>query len=141
MVILSKASKPDNFESDNSLKLSFTNIWGLRSNFVGCESFLQSNSPDVLALCETNLDGSIDSGNFFVRGYLPLIWKDFSTHTHGLVVYVKEGLPFAWQLCNTRKLCRLLLMFLSSFTSFSILLLFALLITFFFVQSFWLYFI
>ena len=47
-----------------------------------------------LALCETNLDGSIDSGNFSVRGYLPLIRKDSSTHMHGLTVYVKEGLPF-----------------------------------------------
>ena len=77
MAILSKACKPDNFESHNSLKLSFTNIGGLRSNFVNCESFfLESNSPDILALCETNLDDSIDSGNLFVRGYLPLIQKD-----------------------------------------------------------------
>ena len=95
---MSKVCKPDNFESHNSLKLSFTNIRGLRSNFVDCESFLESNSPDVLALCETNLDHSIDSGNFSVRGYLPLIRKDSSTHMHGLGVYVKEGLPFAWDL-------------------------------------------
>ena len=95
MAILSKVCKPDNFESHNSLKLSFTNIRGLRSNFVDCESFLESNSPDILALCETNLDDSIDSGNFSVRGYLPLIRKDSSTHMHGLAVYVKEGLPFA----------------------------------------------
>ena len=95
MAILSKACKPDNFESHNSLKLSFTNIRGLRSNFVDCESFLESNSPDILALCETNLDDSIDSDNFSVRGYLPLIRKDSSTHMHGLAVYVKEGLPFA----------------------------------------------
>ena len=95
MAILSKARKPDNFESHDSLKLSFTNIRGLRSNFVDCESFLESNSPDILALCETNLDDSVDSGNFSVRGYLPLIRKDSSTHMHGLAVYVKEGLPFA----------------------------------------------
>ena len=95
MAILSKACKPDNFESHNSLKLSFANIRGLRSNFVDCESFLESNSPDILALCETNLDDSIDSGNFSVRGYLPLIRKDSSTQMHGLAVYVKEGLPFA----------------------------------------------
>ena len=95
MAILSKACKPDNFESYNSLKLSFTNIRGLRSNFVDCESFLESNSPDILALCETNLDDSIDSGNFCVRGYLPLIRKDSGTHIHGLRVYVEEGLPFA----------------------------------------------
>ena len=95
MAILSKACKRDNSESHNSPKLSFTNIRGLRSNFVDCESFLESNSPDILALCETNLDDSIDSGNFSVRGYLPLIRKDSSTHMHGLAVYVKEGLPFA----------------------------------------------
>ena len=95
MAILSKVCKPDNFESHNSLKLSFTNIWGLRSNFVDCESFLESNSPDILALCETNLDDSIYSDNFSVTGYLPLIRKDSGTHMHGLAVYVKEGLPFA----------------------------------------------
>ena len=65
MTILSKESKPDNFESRNSLKLNFANIRGLLSNFVGCESFLESNSPDILAYCETNLDDSIDSGNIF----------------------------------------------------------------------------
>ena len=95
MVILSKACKPDNFESHNSLKLSFTNIPHLHSSFVDCESFLESNSPDILALCGTNLDGSIDSSNFSVRDYLLLIRKDSSTHMHGLAVYVKEGLPFA----------------------------------------------
>ena len=98
MAILSKACKPDNFELHKSLKLSLTNIQGLRSNFVDCESFLESNSPDILALCETNLDDSIDSGNFSVRGYLPLIQKDSSIHMHGLTVYVKKGLSFAWDL-------------------------------------------
>ena len=95
MAILSKACKPDNFESHNSLKLSFTNIRGLRSNFVDCESFLESNSPDILALCDTNLDDSIDSGSFSVRGYLPLIRKDSSTLMHGIAVYVMGRPPFA----------------------------------------------
>ena len=98
MVILSKACKPDNFELLNSLKLSFTTTQVLCSNFVDCKSFLESHSPDILALCETNLDDSVDSGNFSVRGYLPLIRKDSSTHMHGLIVYVKEGLAFAWDL-------------------------------------------
>ena len=95
MAILLKAFKPHNFESRNSLKLSFTNIGGVRLNFVKCESFLESNSPENLALCETNLDDSINSGSFFVRGYLPLIRKYSSTHMHGVAVYVKEGIPFA----------------------------------------------
>ena len=74
------------------------NISGLRLNFVDCESFLESNSLDILALCETNVDDSIDSGNFSVRGYLPSIRKDSGTRMDGLAVYVKEGLPFACDL-------------------------------------------
>ena len=95
MAILSKACKPDNFESHNSLKLSFMNICGLYSNFVDSKSFLESSSPDILALYEANLNDSIDSGNFSARGYLPLIQKDSSTHWDGLIVNVKKGLPFA----------------------------------------------
>ena len=61
---------------------------------------LKSNSPDILALYKTNLDDSIDSGNFSVRGYLPLIRKDSVTHVHGLAVHAKEGLPFAQDLSH-----------------------------------------
>ena len=98
MAILSKACKPDNFESHNSLKRSFTNIRGLRLNFFDCEPYLGSNSPDILALFETILGDSFNSNDFFVRGYLPLIRKDFSTHMHSLAVYVNEGLSFEWDL-------------------------------------------
>ena len=74
MAILSKGCKPDKFEPHNSAKLSFVNIRGLPSNFVEeCDSFLESNSPDILALYETNLDDSSDFGHFSVRDYLPLI--------------------------------------------------------------------
>ena len=75
MALLSKGCKPDNFQPHNSLKLSFTNIWGLDLIFFRLESFLKSNSPDILALYETNLDNSSDSGNFSVRVYLPLCEK------------------------------------------------------------------
>ena len=63
MAILSKGCKPGNFEPHSFLKLSFTNIWGLHSNFVVCESFFESNSPDIIALREINLDDSNDSAN------------------------------------------------------------------------------
>ena len=52
----------------------------------------------LIMLSETNLDGSINSGNFSVTGYLPLIRKDSITHMHGLAVYGKDVLPFAWGL-------------------------------------------
>ena len=70
MAISSKACKPDNFELFNFLKLSFVIIRGLSSNFVDCEYFLELNSLDILDLYETNLDGSVDSGNFSVKGFL-----------------------------------------------------------------------
>ena len=70
----------------------------MRPSFKFCECFLESNSPEILALCETNLDDPIDSGSFSVRVYLPLIWKDSTTHLHGLEVYIKEELPFAHNL-------------------------------------------
>ena len=47
MALLSKAYTSDNFESHNFLKLSFTKIRGLRSNFVDCESLLEPNSSDI----------------------------------------------------------------------------------------------
>ena len=73
------------------LDIKITNIWGFPSNFIESEIFVESNLPDVLAPYETNLDDSIDSENFSVRGYLPLIWRDSVTHMHGLTVYLKDG--------------------------------------------------
>ena len=122
----------------NRTNLSFMNVWGVRSNFVDCESFLESNSPDILALCETNLDDSNDSGNFPVRGYLPLIQKDSSTHMHCLAV---GRISFCTGFIS-RKLYRFLLIFSTGFTSLRSLIHFPLSITFFiFMHSFWFYFI
>ena len=123
MAISSKGCLPDNFEPDNSLELSFTNIRSLCLNFVECDSFLESNSPDILAICEANVDDLIDSGNFSERGYLPLIRKDYITHMHDLAVYVKEGLPFVWDLplenSTDSYLCLDCLYFTQCLTSFS----------------------
>ena len=121
-----------NTNSHNSLKLSFTNIQGLHSNFVECESFLESNSPNILALCETNLDESIDSGNFFEglssfnpkRFYYSYVWSCSS----------REGRTSFCTGLISRKLYRFVLMFLTSITSLNVLLLFPLLITFFVVM-------
>ena len=77
------------------MTLSFTNVTGLCLNFVECDSFLESNPPDTVAISETHVDDLIDSGNFSMTDYLPLIQKNSITHMHGIAVYVKEGLPFA----------------------------------------------
>ena len=67
----------DNFKSQNSLKFSFPSIRGRRSNFIGSEFLLESNSPGVC------------SNNFSVRNYRLLIWKD--SLMPALAVYVKEN--------------------------------------------------
>ena len=48
MAILLKGYKADNIEPHNSLKLSFTNVRSLRSNFVEWESFLESLNMQIL---------------------------------------------------------------------------------------------
>ena len=59
-----KSVKPDNFESHDSQKRNFTKVQGLHLNFAECESFLESNSPDILDLCGANLDDSRIQFNF-----------------------------------------------------------------------------
>ena len=101
MSILSKGCKPDHFEPHNSLKLSFTNIRCLCSNFVECGSFLESNSLVILALCETNLDDSKLILWISLWGFI-FLFEGLSSYSitdmHVLAVYVKKGLPFAQDL-------------------------------------------
>ena len=66
-----------------------------------CEAWHDTYNEEylnLLALCERILYDSIDSANFSLIDYLLLIRNDFIIHMHGLAVYVKEGLPFAWDL-------------------------------------------
>ena len=86
MAILSKLYKPG-----NPLKLIFITLGGVHcSNFVGCQSFFESNSPNFFALYEKNLEDWC----FSVRGYFSLIQKDSVNHLHVFTVYAKEGVPF-----------------------------------------------
>ena len=73
MAIISTVSKPDNKDLDYSLKVIFDNIIGLCASFVGCKSFLQSDSSYILALFTANLNDSIDYDNFCVKDHLLLI--------------------------------------------------------------------
>ena len=116
-------------ESQNSLELSFTNIWGLHSNFVERESFLESKSPDILA---PNLDGSIDSGNFSVT-FILLWFKK-------ILLLLCIVLQFMWR--KDSLLHRTYLWKTLQILTFSILLLVPLSITFFiFMHGLWFCFI
>ena len=62
-------NKPDNFEWHNSLKVNFTNIWGLCCNFVVCEPSHKSNSPDILALIGKLNWIAISLGRFYLSKF------------------------------------------------------------------------
>ena len=53
MVIMSTFTKAGTPKLHTSLKVSYTNIRGFRSNFLHCEFYLKPNFPDILALSET----------------------------------------------------------------------------------------
>ena len=57
------------------------------SNFAGCESFLNSNSLDILALYEANVVEQ------FLWEVLSLIQKESAIDMPRLAVFVKEGIP------------------------------------------------
>ena len=104
---ISKGCKADNFESHNSLKL--TNILDLCSNFVECESFLESKSPDIHALFETKLDDSIGSGNCS-EGLSSFNLKGFCCSYAWSCCFCEERTSFCTGLIS-RELCRFLHMF------------------------------
>ena len=86
---------PSHTHHPKPLNICYSNVRGLRSNFSSVESFLHVVSPDILALCETNLDDSISNCDFDFPGYLPLIRKDSVTFMHGLGVFVRDNLPLS----------------------------------------------
>ena len=126
MAILLKGCKPDNFESHNSLKLSFTNNRGLRSNLVHCESFFESNSPDILALGETNFLGWLSwFWHFLCDGLSSFNPKGFY-YSYAWSCSLRERRAFFCKGLISRKFCGFLRMFSTGFTSLSVLLLFPL---------------
>ena len=82
IAIISRFTKPGTPKSHTSLKVCYTNIRGFHSNFLCCKSYPETDSP------ETNLGDVVDSNSLIVKGCLPLIHKDFSTHMYGLGVFV-----------------------------------------------------
>ena len=72
--------------------------------FLAANFFLNQTLLTFL-LCETNLNDSIDSGNFPVRSYLPLIRKDSSNYVW--FCSLCESTSFCTGLIS-RKLCRFL---------------------------------
>ena len=132
IVILSKGRKPDKFESQLKFeKQKVENLWNLALPIF-------EFNIDILALCETNLDDSIGSGDFSVRGYLPTIRKDSVSRSWSYCLW-EEKVSFCTGLIS-RKLFGFLFMFLVSFISFSVLLLSPISITFFiFMYGFWCY--
>ena len=142
MTILSKASKPDNFESHNSLKLSFA--------LQIFEAFVQILLNVNLSLNQTFLTFLPCVRQTWLTQLILAIspWEVIFLWSKRILVLICMVLQFMLRktsFCTglvSIKLWRFLLLFLTGFTSLSVLLLFPLSITFFiFVHSFLFYFI
>ena len=118
-----KGRKPDNFESRHYLKLSFVNIRSLRSNSVECESFLESKPPEILALCET------DVWQYLCEGLSSFSPKAFC-YSYAWSCSLCEGRTSFCTVLISTKLYEIFFVFSTGFTSFSVLFLFRLSITF-----------
>ena len=136
MAILSKGCKLDYFESDNSLKPSFTGIWDLHSNLLIVSLFLNQTLLIFLLylrqtwMTQLILEISLWEVIFFnpKRFYYSYVWS----------CSLCEGRTSFYTGLISRKICKCLLNFSTGFTSLSISLLSPLLITFFvFMHGFW----
>ena len=114
MAILSKVHKPDNFESLNSLEIIFINIQCIRSNSVGNEYLLESNSPNILVR-QTQRTYLVLTISLRIMLLICMIWQE------GEISYCTRRM--------SRKLLGFLFMSLTNPTSFSVLLLFPMSIT------------
>ena len=111
-------------KSHNSLKLVFTNTGGLGSNFVGFQFSLESDSPNICVVCETNSKDSVVSRNLLCMVHVPLVGKDSVTHMLICSCSFCEGqTPFCTGFIS-RKLKIFLFLLLTDFTSFSVVSLF-----------------
>lgn len=81
------------------------------------ESFFLEVSPEILALCETNMNSLISSIEFSVPCYLPLFRKGFNIHMHALGVCVREHLPQARELSFESPDCSYMFLYLSLLNS------------------------
>lgn len=74
------------------LKLFFSKI---RSNFCSVESLLLERPPDILGLCETNMNTSVSSTEFSVCSYLPYFERTLMS-TYMALVSIFAGISH-WQ--------------------------------------------
>ena len=70
--------------------MSFSNVCSLRTNFDEVSRFLQTRSPDLLALSETELDAGVSSADFSTGEYT--LHRMDKSPCHGLVVFAKNSL-------------------------------------------------
>ena len=127
----------DNFEPHNSIMALEIFEAFFVPVFFECEYFLESNSCCMW----DKLGWLIWFWQFLCEGLSYFNLKRFYCSYARSSSLCDERRPSFCTGLISRKLCRFLLMFLTSFTSLSVLLLFPLLITFVVMHSFWFYFI
>lgn len=83
------------FHDYKQQKISTFKIRGICTNLYSVESFLFEKSPDIIALCESNLNSLTSSSDFSIPGDFSLLRKDSKVQMYRLEFNAREYLPLA----------------------------------------------
>ena len=80
--------------STKGFKMANLNINSLLKSIDQLRVILVNTSLDILAINETKIDDSVSSNEISIVGY-QLIRKDRNRHGGGVLMYIRESIPFS----------------------------------------------
>ena len=75
-----------------NILISYININSIRNKFCDLKVLI-SDTPDVMTIAETKLDESFTTSQFLLKGYQIPFRHDCSSHSGGLLTFVRDGIP------------------------------------------------
>ena len=90
-----EATSLDSMRTKNhsGLIIAYLNINSIRNKFEFLKPLIADN-VDVLAVAETKIDETFTTSQFLLDGFSKPVRFDRNKHGGGLLIYVKEGVPF-----------------------------------------------
>ncbi len=80
-------------KNPRGLIIAYLNINSIRNKFEFLKPLIADN-VDVLTVAETKIDGTFTTSQFLLDGFSKPIRFDRNRHGGGLLIYVREGVPF-----------------------------------------------
>ena len=80
-------------KNHKGLNIAYININSIRNKLEFLKPLIADN-VDVLAIAETKIDETFTTGQFLLDGFSKPVRFDRNQHGGGLLIYVREGVPF-----------------------------------------------